>query len=133
MLYLDDEEPMVSLMTRLLERRGYRVSGFTCANSALAAVAVAPDSFDVIVSDHNMPGATGVDVARQVAAFWPNLKVIITSGYVDERLVTAAGEVGVRHVIYKPDSIQGLGEAIDTVIRDTMEPEAAPLARRAAT
>ena len=117
-LYLDDEAGMVSLMTQLLERRGYRVSGFTCANSALATVALAPALFDVVVSDYNMPGATGLDVARQIAAFWPDLKVIITSGYIDDRLSADADKVGVRHVIYKPDSILGLGDAIDRVIRD---------------
>jgi hypothetical protein len=50
-LYVDDEEALVFLATRLLERRGYRVSGFTKAVTALNQFRDNPAEFDALVRD----------------------------------------------------------------------------------
>ena len=67
-LYLDDDESLVLLVKRLLERRGYRVSGYTDQREALAALRADPAAFDLVVTDYNMPGMSGLDVAREVRA-----------------------------------------------------------------
>jgi hypothetical protein len=56
-LYVDDDDAIVFLMRRLLERRGFRVSGYTDAYAAVAAVRADPGQFDLAVTDHNMPAA----------------------------------------------------------------------------
>ena len=63
-LYIDDDEAIVFLMRRLLERQGYRVSGFTEAQAAIAAVQSNPGQFDLAVTNYNMPVMSGLDVAR---------------------------------------------------------------------
>ena len=60
-LYLDDEEPLVFLMRRMLEHLGYRVAGFTRSDEALAAFNAAPAEFDLVMTDMSMPGMSGVD------------------------------------------------------------------------
>ena len=84
-LYLDDEEPLVFIVKRMLERIGHRVSGFTRADDALAAFAAAPDTFDLVITDMSMPGMSGIDFANAVLAAHPQALVVIASGYVDER------------------------------------------------
>ncbi|MBI5505075.1 MAG: response regulator [Deltaproteobacteria bacterium] len=111
-LYLDDEESLVLLATRLLERLGYRVSGHTRAADALAAVRADPAQFDLVVSDLNMPGASGLDVARELARLRPDLPVVLASGYVTDELRAKAAEVGVRQVIYKPNTVEELCQVI---------------------
>ncbi|MBL0124373.1 MAG: PAS domain S-box protein [Betaproteobacteria bacterium] len=59
-LYLDDDESLVFLVTRLLERRGFRVSGYTDQREALAALRAEPSAFDLVVTDYNMPGMSGL-------------------------------------------------------------------------
>jgi CheY-like chemotaxis protein len=107
-LYLDDEEPLVFLVTRMLERQGYRVSGFTRADEALAAVRADPGQFDLVVSDLNMPGASGLDVAREVKRLRPDLPVVLASGYITDELRAKAPEAGVRELIYKPNTVDEL-------------------------
>ena len=63
-LYLDDEEALVFLVTRTLERLGYSVSGYTRVEEALAAVRADSGQFDLLVTDLNMPGQSGLEVAR---------------------------------------------------------------------
>ncbi len=111
-LYLDDEEGLVSLVTRLLELLGYRVSGYTRPEEALAAVRADPGQFDLVVTDLNMPGMSGLDVARALSRLRPDLPVVLVSGYITDELRGAALEAGVRELIYKPNTFEELGEVV---------------------
>ena len=111
-LYLDDEESLVFLVSRMLRRLGYRVSGYTRADEALAAVRADPGQFDLVVTDLNMPGMSGLDVAREVARVRPGLPVILASGYISEELRKQAPEAGVRQLIYKPNTVEELCDAV---------------------
>ncbi|MBL0124385.1 MAG: response regulator [Betaproteobacteria bacterium] len=107
-LYLDDDESLVLLVQRLLERRGFRVSGFTDQREALATIRAGPAAFDLVVSDYNMPGMSGLDVAREVRAIRADLPVAIASGYIDEALRAAATGAGVRELIFKANAVEDL-------------------------
>ena len=111
-LYLDDEEAIIFLMKRLLERKGYRVSGYTDPRKALAAVRADPGQFDLAVTDYYMPGMSGLEVAQELRRIRPDLPVVMASGYISEELRARAPAVGVRELIYKPNTVEDLCEAI---------------------
>ena len=115
-LYLDDEDALVLLARRLLERLGYQVSGFSSAAEALAAFEAAPDQFDLVLSDLSMPGITGIDVARRVLEIRPDMPVLLASGYVRTEDVELARQMGVREVIWKPTTINEMGELLGRVL-----------------
>jgi len=115
-LYLDDNESTVFLMRRLLQKRGFRFSGFEVAEEALAAVRANPANFDLVVSDFNMPKASGLDVARAMREIRPDLPVVIVSGFVTEALRDDARAVGVRDVIHKPNSTEDLMAVITRLL-----------------
>jgi PAS domain S-box-containing protein len=117
-LYLDDEETLVYLVTRILERSGYLVSGFTRPEDALAALRASPAAYDLVVTDFNMPGASGLHVAAQVRTIRPDLPVAMASGYITEDLRERARRVGVQEVIYKPNTVEELCETIDRLTRE---------------
>ena len=110
-LYLDDDESLVFLVTRLLERRGFRVSGFTNQREALDALRADPASFDLVVTDYNMPGMSGLDVARAVRAIRADLAVAVASGFIDETLRAKADEAGVGELIFKASAVEDLCDA----------------------
>ena len=89
-LYLDDEEPLVFLVTRLLKRLGYEACGFTAAIEALDAFKSDPTRYNLILTDLSMPGASGLDFAREVLAIAPTSQVAILTGHVDQADVTRA-------------------------------------------
>ena len=111
-LYVDDEQAIVFLMKRLLERRGYRVSGFTEPQEAVAAVRSCPDQYDLAVSDYNMPGMSGLEVAQALRQIRPDLPVVLASGYITEELRTQAPAAGIRELIYKPNTVDDLCAAV---------------------
>ena len=111
-LYLDDDDAIVFLMVRLLERKGYRVSGYTDAREALQAVRANPGEFDLAVTDYNMPGMSGLDVASALREIRADLPVALASGYVDEELHENALAAGIVELIYKPGTADELCEVV---------------------
>jgi CheY-like chemotaxis protein len=113
-LYIDDEEPLVFLVVRTLERAGYRCTGEQDATKAIERIRESPDAFDLVVTDLNMPGMSGLDVARELLASNPDLPIIITTGYIRADDVQAARDIGVRDVVLKPDTIEELASLVQT-------------------
>jgi DNA-binding NtrC family response regulator len=111
-LFIDDEESMVMLATWFLERLGYDVSGYMESDKALAALQANPSAFDLVVTDQNMLGPSGLDVAREAMRLRPDLPVAIISGYVTRELRDKAAALGVREVIEKPNRAEDIAQAI---------------------
>ena len=112
LLYIDDEEAILLLMQRLLERQGYRVSTFTSPEKALAAARADPAQFDLAVTDYNMPGMSGLNVAIALRDIRADLPVVLASGYITEELRANAPAAGISELIYKPDTVDELCEAV---------------------
>ncbi|MBI3376561.1 MAG: PAS domain S-box protein [Betaproteobacteria bacterium] len=116
-LHLDDDESLVFLVKRLLERRGHRVSSHTDQRAALDALRAHPAGFDLVVTDYNMPGMSGLDVAREVRAIRADLPVAVASGFIDEALRAQAGGTGVRELIFKADAVEEFCEVVQRLVR----------------
>jgi len=111
-LYLDDDDVMCAMVERLLARAGYRVSCHVDADAALAALHADPQAYDLVLTDFNMPGLSGLDVSRSIAGIRPDLPVIMISGYVADELPMDARRVGVREVVGKQNVLEDLLPAI---------------------
>jgi PAS domain S-box-containing protein len=114
-LYVDDEEPLVFLVKRMLERLGYRVSGFTDATRALEEFRSRPRDFDVVVTDLSMPRMSGFELAHEILAARPDVPIVMTSGYVRPEDQQKALEMGLRDLIPKPHTIEQLGRTLDAL------------------
>jgi PAS domain S-box-containing protein len=110
-LFLDDEEPLVRLASRMLERLGYRVEAHTRASEALEMFRSQPGKFDLVLTDLSMPGASGMDFARSVLDIRPDVPVILTTGYIDPDDLDLVQRIGVREVILKPTTIEEMGRS----------------------
>ena len=111
-LYIDDDEALVFLVKRLLERHGCRVSAFTDQSEALAALRADPASFDLVVTDYNMPGMSGLDVVREARSIRAGMPVAVASGFIDETLRANAQNAGVCELIFKASVVDDLCAAI---------------------
>jgi len=107
-MYIDDDEFMTALVADLLPRAGLRVTCFETAEQALAALRAAPFSFELVVTDFNMPRQSGLDVANAVKLMLPDLPVIITSGQITDELVEGAHQAGVRSLVNKERTFEDL-------------------------
>jgi len=116
-VYIDDYEALVFLVGRLLRKQGYRASTFESGEAAMQWLRDHPqEKVDLVVTDQNMPGMSGVDVAREVGQLRPGLRVAIVSGHVNDKLMAEAHSAGVSDVLGKQDSMDALGESIRALL-----------------
>src|SRR5712692_3829256 len=114
-LYVDDEEPLVLLMTRMLEQLGYKVTGCTDPKKALEMSRSGPQDFDVVVSDLSMPGMSGVDLARELLQIRPGIPILVASGYIRPTDNEKVRGLGLPDLILKPDTIEQLGQVLHNI------------------
>ena len=112
-IYIDDYEALVFLVGRLLRKQGHQATTFESGEAAIDWLKQHPDvPVDLVVSDQNMPGLSGVETAIAIRRLRPGLRIAIISGHVNDRLLTDASAAGVSEVMGKQDSMDALGEAI---------------------
>lgn len=117
-LLVDDEEPLVRLNEELLADLGYEPVGFTSGTAALAALRDDPQRFALLLSDENMPGITGSELARAARALRPGLPVVLMSGYVNPALQARAREAGVAEVLAKPLASREIARCLSTLLTE---------------
>jgi DNA-binding response OmpR family regulator len=111
---VDDEEPLVSLVTRYLEREGYQVHAAYDGHEALDVIArVEPD---VIVLDLMLPGVDGLEVARRVREDADPYIVMLTAR-TDEVDRIVGLRVGADDYVTKPFSPNELVARIQAMLR----------------
>jgi two-component system, cell cycle sensor histidine kinase and response regulator CckA len=113
-MYVDDDQALVFLIERALSRRGFNVSVFTDPRQAIAVLRACPDDFDLLVTDYNMPGFSGVELLLEARQIRPDLPVALASGYVTPEIERDALAAGARALIHKPNDV---GDLCDTVQR----------------
>ena len=116
-LFVDDEAPLVALHKRLLQQLGYRVTAFTSPAAALAAFLAEPWSFSAVLTDMNMPGVSGLQLATEMLRARPDMPVLLASGYITDELQAELSRLGIREVLHKPVAVAQLGEALARALR----------------
>jgi PAS domain S-box-containing protein len=114
-LYVDDEEPLVFLVTQLLERWGYEVTGCTDPRKALELFQANPGGFDAVLSDLAMPGMSGTELARELLQIRPDIPILISTGYIRPGDNEQVRSLGLPDLILKPDTIDELGRMLQNV------------------
>ncbi|MBK8599113.1 MAG: PAS domain S-box protein [Holophagales bacterium] len=124
LLFVDDDDALVLLGRRMLERIGYTVVAVTDPREALQEFRLRPGRFDAVVTDLSMPGLTGFELAREVLAVRPGLPIIATSGYLSEVEHETARQLGIRELILKPDTVDELAATLLRLLGDLRSGEA---------
>lgn len=78
-LIVDDDDPVRVMLARLLRTQGYSV--VQAANATQARTVLTEEQPALVISDIVMPGESGIELRRTIAERWPDLPVILISGY----------------------------------------------------
>ncbi|HWA41226.1 MAG TPA: PAS domain S-box protein, partial [Gemmatimonadales bacterium] len=84
-LLVDDEEALVQVTSRILERLGYTCTTFTSAPEALAAFRADPMEFDAVITDVSMPLMNGLELALHAKDLRPDLPIALSTGAPEDR------------------------------------------------
>ena len=117
-LYVDDDSALVFLVERSLQRKGYAVSTFTNPHLAAKALKERAQDFDLLVTDYNMPGYSGLELLRIARIARPDLPVALASGYITQEIEDDARTEGARALIHKPNDIEELCATVQRLLQD---------------
>jgi CheY-like chemotaxis protein len=81
-LVVDDDPLVVASTAAMLEDVGHVVSEALSGVHALDLLRLGT-TVDVVLTDHAMPGMTGSELARQIRQHWPELPIILATGYAE--------------------------------------------------
>lgn len=120
-LVVDDDRFFRSLIkTTLMQLGGYRIKDASSAVEALEQLKENP--FDVLLLDHEMPGVTGLELARLIrkgneGVLDPQIPIIIITGNTEERTVKEAKLSGINEYLVKPISPAALEKRLAKVLK----------------
>jgi two-component system, NtrC family, response regulator AtoC len=114
-LIVDDEKEMCELVEQALEPAGYTVS--SCQSGEAALDLLRETEFDVLLSDNQMLGITGVELCQKAMAQQPNLCVIIFTGFGNMDVAVEALRAGAYDFITKPVALEVLVLTIERAMR----------------
>ncbi len=100
MLVVDDDVPVCRALERVLRNAGFQVSATNDSASALDMVV--QQSFDVILSDVNMAGVSGIDLLRVVRTYDLDVPVILITGNPTLDVAMEAMQLGAIQYLPKP-------------------------------
>jgi two-component system cell cycle sensor histidine kinase/response regulator CckA len=116
-LVVDDLDLVRDFTQNFLCSAGYEVFVASQGDEALTILERENGAIDLMFTDFNMPGKTGLELIEEVSARWPDIKFILASGYLDdaerERIV---GECGAK-LLKKPYNVREATALILNVIR----------------
>jgi DNA-binding NtrC family response regulator len=96
-------------VTQTLGELGYRTHWVESAQAALSELAVSPGKHEIVFSDVVMPGMNGVELGREVRRLYPDLPVVLTSGY--SHVLAKEGGHGFE-LLQKPYSVEALSRVL---------------------
>ncbi len=111
-LCADDHEQIGELVKRLLERSGHVVECVSNGQQAWDRIAEDPRHFDVVVTDHQMPGVTGLELAGKLRASGYAGKIIIQSCRLTAAEENAFRALAVDCILCKPRDVLRLAEVV---------------------
>ncbi len=82
-LLVEDESGLRKLMSKILEKQGYRVLEAKDGGEALSICQGSLAHIDLVVTDYAMPGMTGLQLKEKLVALRPNMKFLLISGYAE--------------------------------------------------
>lgn len=132
-LVVDDERTVCNGVAKILTRKGHSVEQAQSVAEAVGLLQQNP-AFDMILADLMMPQAGGLDMIRIAKQRWPNVPVLIMTGYASLGSaieVTREGSVGYLSKPFTPDELESAFERV-TIVRQprpALKPAPKPLPR----
>jgi DNA-binding NtrC family response regulator len=115
-LIVDDDDPVRVMLARLLRTQGYSV--LQAANASQARTVLTEESPSLVISDIVMPGESGIELRRTIADQWPELPVILISGYSAEGPAEFAARTPNTSFVQKPFAADQLLSLVEQTLID---------------
>jgi CheY-like chemotaxis protein len=111
-LIADDEEPLRLLVGRAIAMDGHEIVTAEDGAEALEILTAEHGAFDLLLTDIKMPVMDGIALALSAARDFPDLTILLMTGYADQRERASGLNAIVHDVVTKPFSVADIRTAV---------------------
>jgi PAS domain S-box-containing protein len=115
-LFVDDEQALVTMSEQMLDLLGYRAVTKTSSIEAFELFQHDPYRFDLVITDMTMPNMTGEKLAGKILEIRPDIPVILCTGYSERITEQCAKKLGISAYVMKPLVMRDLANTIRDVL-----------------
>ncbi|MGB3831239.1 MAG: response regulator [Mesorhizobium sp.] len=124
LLIVEDDESVRTLSARALERAGHSVDIAADGVQGLDRIRAAQGGYDLVVSDIRMPEMDGIEMAQAAAAAFPSLRILLMTGYADQRERAEELDGIVLDVMQKPFTLAEIRDRVGRALAFAAQPAA---------
>ena len=115
-LIAEDEEALCAMCARALTTDGHEVKTAADGSEALDVLTREEGRFDLLLTDVRMPIMDGIALALNVARDFPNMTILLMTGYADQRERAQGLDALIHDVITKPFTLSALRAAVNEAL-----------------
>ena len=101
-LVVDDEDHVGLFIEVLLNSRGYNITRFSNAQHALEHFETDSQSFDLVITDQNMPIMSGSELSKSLLGVRPDIPIILCTGHSYEHIADMTKDIAIHAYLPKP-------------------------------
>lgn len=116
-LLVDDDADVRRLVGIVIEREGLECVGAESGEEAL--LHLGNEVFDLLVADKNLPGMNGIDLARTAHFMYPDLPILLITGYASSASARDAAALGMADYVTKPLDVMEFRNTLWQLLRRT--------------
>jgi DNA-binding NtrC family response regulator len=113
---VEDEDIVRKFAAKSLRKHGYVVEEAAIAEEALEIFNAADEDFDLLFTDSVLPDQPGIELVEQIRQINPDINILVTSGYTDQRSQWATVKKKGFNFLQKPYSLTDLYKMIRMVL-----------------
>ena len=115
-LIVEDDESVRAFTARAIAAGGHAVETAEDGDLGLSTIRAAQGNYDLVLSDIRMPAMDGIEMARRAAEEFPGLRILLMTGYAEQRERAADIERIVIDVVSKPFSLNEIRTRVQRAI-----------------
>ncbi len=119
LLVIDDEQAIRKVACDILEQCGYDVILAENGKEAIRIFEQRKGEINAVLLDFSMPGMSGLEVFEQIKSMDPSVKVILTSGFMENDMIKLADDMGIAGFLRKPFSAVELSTCLHKIIKQS--------------
>jgi len=115
-LIVDDEQAIRHISKELLENHGYKVSTAKNGIEALETFEKNSSRMDLVVTDMAMPQMAGDKLSIELIKKYPNIPIILATGYSESISEEKASPIGIKKLLSKPVEVKVIAKMIREIL-----------------
>ena len=115
-LIVEDDDSVRTFTARALGAAGHTVDTAEDGEAGLERLGAQGTSYDLVLSDIRMPVMDGIEMAQQAARIYPGLKILLMTGYAEQRERAADLSAIIVDVVQKPFSLADIRRSVERAL-----------------